>query len=148
MIPVVKNILLASADQVAIDAVSAKLMGFDPMNIPYIRIAHDAGLGVGNPAEINIVGDDVSKESWNFSVGDNGASIVGDLLWFGPLKKIQKLFFHTPLVNLFIVGSEIYHDYYRWPLIDRRKFERWKKETEWGVLFEKYENGEIMRKTS
>ena len=34
MKPVKKDILLASGDQVAIDAVSAKLMGFDPMKIP------------------------------------------------------------------------------------------------------------------
>ena len=31
MFPVVKNVMLASADQVAIDAVAAKMMGFDPM---------------------------------------------------------------------------------------------------------------------
>src|SRR5690606_40590034 len=30
LIPVTKNILLASSDQVALDAVAAKLMGFDP----------------------------------------------------------------------------------------------------------------------
>ena len=29
-----KNVILAGADQVAVDAVSAKMMGFDPMNIP------------------------------------------------------------------------------------------------------------------
>src|SRR5262249_30955357 len=37
MYPVVKNVMLASADQVAIDAVSAKMMGFDPMSLDYIR---------------------------------------------------------------------------------------------------------------
>ena len=42
MVPHVKNVILASADQVAIDAVAAKLMGFDPMSIKYIRLAHDA----------------------------------------------------------------------------------------------------------
>ena len=31
MLPYVKNVILASADQVAIDAVAAKLMGFDPL---------------------------------------------------------------------------------------------------------------------
>ena len=44
-IPVVKNVMLASADQVAIDAVSAKMMGFDPMSLDYIRLAHEDGLG-------------------------------------------------------------------------------------------------------
>lgn len=38
--PEVKNAILASGDQVAIDAVAAKLMGHDPLRIPYIRLAH------------------------------------------------------------------------------------------------------------
>lgn len=138
MFPEVKNVLLASADQVAIDAVAAKLMGFNPLEIPYIRIAHERGLGIGDPREIEVLGDDVSGESWGFSVGDNGASRVGDLIWFGPLKPIQNLFMRTPLVNAFIVGSEVYHDYYRWPLRDRRVFERWLAGTGWGRLFRRY----------
>jgi uncharacterized protein (DUF362 family) len=47
MEPVRKNVLLASADQVAIDAVASKMMGFDPMSIKYIALAHESGLGVG-----------------------------------------------------------------------------------------------------
>ena len=57
MVPHVKNVILASADQVAIDAVAAKLMGLDPMSIKFIRLAHDLGLGCGDPREIEIVGD-------------------------------------------------------------------------------------------
>src|SRR5262249_32860360 len=84
MYPVVKDYMLASADQVAIDAVAARMMGFDPMSIDYIRLAHEAGLGVGRPEEIEVLGADVSGESWGFQVGDNGASMIGDLIWFGP----------------------------------------------------------------
>jgi uncharacterized protein (DUF362 family) len=142
MIPVVKDYMLASADQVAIDAVAAKMMGFDPMGLEFIKVAHDDKLGVGDPRDIEIVGDDVSHESWGFQVGDNGASVVGDLMWFGPMKRFQKLFFHTPLVNVFIFGSEAYHDYYRWPLKDRKTFEQWKRDTSWGQLFAAYERGE------
>jgi uncharacterized protein (DUF362 family) len=138
MRPKVKNIILASADQVAIDAVAARLMGFDPMGIRYIRLAHEAGLGVGKPEEITVVGDDISGESWGFTVGDNLASRVGDLCWFGPLKHIQRLLFHTPLVHLFVLGSEIYHDWYRWPLKDRKVFEQWRRNTGWGRLFDTY----------
>jgi uncharacterized protein (DUF362 family) len=139
MRPEVKNIILASADQVAIDAVAAKLMGFDPMSIGYIRLAHEARLGCGDVRQIEIVGDvDAASESWGFTVGDNGASLVGDLLWFGPLKSLQHFFFRTPMVHLFILGSELYHDYYRWPLKDRFVFRRWLDETPWGHLFQKY----------
>jgi uncharacterized protein (DUF362 family) len=145
MKPITKNILLASADQVAIDAVAAKMMGFDPMNIEYIALAHREKLGVGDVREIEIVGEDISNESWGFEVGDNGASLIGDLLWFGPLKGLQKLFFHTPLVHMFILGSEIYHDYYRWPFVDRKIFDKWKRTTAWGEMFGNYESGKVLK---
>ncbi len=139
MYPVIKDYMLASNDQVAIDAIAAKMMGFDPMSLEYINVAHNDGLGVGDPRDIEIVGADISNESWGFEVGDNGASMVGDLMWFGPMKRFQKLFFHTPLVNVFIAGSEAYHDYYRWPMKDKKTFEDWRSNTQWGRLFERYE---------
>ena len=138
MFPVVKNYMLASEDQVAIDSVAAKMMGFDPLSLEYISVAHEDGLGVGDPRDIEIVGDDVSGESWDFQVGDNGASLIGDVMWFGPLKRFQKVFFHTPLVHAFVMGSELYHDYYRWPIKDRVTFERWRRTTDWGRLFDEY----------
>jgi uncharacterized protein (DUF362 family) len=138
MFPVIKDYMLASDDQVAIDAVAAKMMGFDPMQLEFINVAHEDKLGVGDPRDIEIVGDDISGESWGFEVGDNGASKVGDFMWFGPMKSFQKIFFHTPLVNAFIFGSEFYHDYYRWPLKDKKTFEDWQSGTHWGRLFERY----------
>jgi hypothetical protein len=38
-----------------------------------------------------------------------------------------------------VFGSEAYHDYYRWPVRDRRVFESWLVETPWGRLFEHYQ---------
>jgi uncharacterized protein (DUF362 family) len=143
MRPVVKDVMLASEDQVAVDAVAARMMGFDPLAIPYLRMAQEDGLGMADPKDIRIVGDEgAAAERWGFEVGDNGASRVGDLLWFGPLKGLQKLFFHTPLVKAFILGSEVYHDLYRWPLVDRRVFQRWRDSTAWGRLFDGYARGQ------
>ncbi len=98
MKPEIKNVILASADQVAIDAVSAKLMGFDPLTIPYIRLAHEAGLGCGDVREIEVVGDDVAGENWHFEVGKSFHLFLAWLGWFGPLKFLQHLIFHTPIV--------------------------------------------------
>jgi uncharacterized protein (DUF362 family) len=142
MIPFEKDYMLASADSVAIDAVAAKMMGFEPMSIPYIRMAHEDGLGTGTIEEIDIVGEDISQVNFGFSVGDNFASKVGDFLWFGPLKPLQKLFFRTPLVYLFVFGSFLYHDYIWWPT-KGKKIQREKvKDTKWGKLFESYpQNG-------
>jgi uncharacterized protein (DUF362 family) len=140
MEPVVKNVILASADQVAIDAVAAKLMGFDPMSIPYIHIAHEKGLGVGDPREIELVGDvDAGSESWGFSVGYNFHRFLGWLSWYGPTRHLQKLIFHTPVVNLPIFVSEFNHDYVHWPLKEKHIYEKWRAETGWGQLFEKYQ---------
>jgi len=141
MRPVIKDVMLASEDQVAIDSVAAAMMGFDPMTLDYIRLADEQGLGHGRREDIEIVGDvELADQRWGFSVGDNGASMIGDLLWFGPLKRFQKLFFHTPLVNVFVAGSEAYHDYYRWPLKDRKVFESWRANTHWGQLFDYYQS--------
>jgi uncharacterized protein (DUF362 family) len=138
MVPHDTHYMLASSDMVAIDAVSAKMMGFDPMSIPYIRMATEAGLGTGIIKEIKIDGADINEINWNYSVGDNVASHVGDLLWFSPLKVLQKLFFHTPLVYFFVMGSFLYHDYIWWPFIGKQRQSKFIKTSPWGQLFESY----------
>lgn len=138
MVPVEKDVLLASADQVAIDAVAAKMMGFDPMSIRYIRLAHERGLGVGDPRDIEVVGEDVSSWNFRFTVGDNTVSRFGKQIWFGPFTGLQKLLFRTPLVYFFVFGSSFYHDYLWYPTIGRRRTERYKKTSKWMRLFEEY----------
>jgi len=138
MVPVEKDLILASGDSVAIDAVAANLMGFDPLSLKFIRIAHESGLGKGRIQDVKIVGDDIRGETWGFSVGDNTASRVGKTLWFGPLKSLQKIFFHTPFVYLFVLGSFLYHDYIYWPLKAKPQMEAFKKGSKWGRLFDSY----------
>ncbi len=136
--PVRTDLILASADMVAIDAVAAKIMGFDPMSLDYIRLAHEKGLGVGRTEEIEIVGHDVSKMNLGFSVGDNLASRVGDLFWFSPLKILQRLIFHTPLVYPFIWGSHLYHDKFWWPLRGKKIADDPGRDDPWHKLFLDY----------
>jgi len=139
MKPEEKNVILASGDQVAIDAIAAKMMGFDPLSIGYIRMAQEQGLGVGDPCEIEVVGDDISGENWHFEIGMNFHRAMGWLAWYGPTRVLQKLIFHTPLAALTYPVSEVYHDYYRWPLKERHIYERWRQETPWGKLFAEYQ---------
>lgn len=144
MVPVTKDILLASDDCVAIDAVAAKIMGFDPMEHKFIRLSHERGLGVGRFEEIEIVGDvDVEKENWNFQTGDNTASSVGKLFWFGPMKSLQRLMFHTPLVYGFIFASAVYHDKIWYPSKGKEVVNDWLANSHWGRLFADYEVGRL-----
>lgn len=139
MNPEVKNVILASADQVAIDAVAAKMMGFDPLAIDYIRLAHERGLGVGEVGQIDLLGDDISDENWDFQVGRSLHRFLGWLSWYGPTRVLQRLIFRTPLVNIPILVSEINHDYIHWPLRERKIYRRWRENTPWGRLFTKYD---------
>jgi len=53
--PVKMDTIIAGADVVATDATAARAMGFDPHQIPHIRMAHEEGLGEIDGVEI--VGD-------------------------------------------------------------------------------------------
>ncbi len=137
--PMIKNIILASADQVAIDAVAAKLMGFDPLSIRYIRLAHNQGLGSGDPREIELVGDDISGQNWGFKVGHNSHSFLAWLAWYGPTRVFQKLVLRTPLVAIPTLIGEIEQDYMYWPLKYKAIARDWRLHTEWGALFQRYQ---------
>jgi hypothetical protein len=139
MIPVQKDIMLASDDQVAIDAVAAKLMGFDPLSIKYINLGHQEKLGIGDPRDIEIVGENIEGVNWNFKVGRSFHKFLGWLSWYGPTKFLQKLIFKTPIVNIPIFVSEFNHDYIHWPLKEKKIFAQWRENSEWGKLFQKYE---------
>jgi len=136
MIPVVKNYIAASADQVAIDAVEAKMFGFDPMTIPFIKMAHDRGLGCGDFDQIEIIGEDIYGVNFNFKTKKSPV-----IFWDQMLRKkipiFEKILFHTKLFNLCIMGSGIYHDKIWYPLIGKKRIKEFMK-TEWGTLFQKY----------
>ncbi|MBT4174242.1 DUF362 domain-containing protein, partial [archaeon] len=137
MEPRIKDYILASNDQVAIDAVSAKMMGFDPMKIRFIRKAHDLGLGCGDVEQLDIEGEDISRVNFKFK-SKKSAVIMGDQLMRNKVDFIQKILFHTPLFKMCVFGSEFYHDRLWYPTIGRMKINKFNK-TKWGKLWRKYE---------
>lgn len=139
-----KDILLASADQVAIDAVSAKLQGFDPMQIRFIRRAYELGLGVGDPRQIEIVGYDIEQEPpWNFRQEDTFASRGQKMIYHGPLKPLEKALLQSPLVPWSYFASNFYHNVYWYPFIGRKRVEAALR-TPWGKLFQSYGDGRVV----
>jgi len=137
MIPRIGNLILASADSVAIDAVAARLMGYDPLAIPYLAMCHDRGLGVAHPREIELVGDDISGVNFHFQTR-RSLVIWGDqLIRRGPLRPLKKLLLHSPLVVWAPFASNVYHDWFWYPTIGRRRIRQFLA-TEWGQLFKQY----------
>jgi len=139
-----KNILLASADQVAIDAVSAKLQGFDPLNLRFIRKAHELGLGIGDPNQIEILGYDIEQEPpWNFKREDTFASRGQHMIYHGPLKPFEKLLLQSPLVPWAYFASNFYHNVYWYPFVGRKRVAA-AVDTQWGKLFQSYGDGKVV----
>lgn len=61
------GLILASADGVAVDAVAARLLGFNPKKVPIIADAHRRGLGVGELADIEVVGESLDAVQGNLA---------------------------------------------------------------------------------
>ncbi len=138
MRPVAQNVLLASSDSVAIDATAARLMGFDPLSIPYLRMSHERGLGVARPEEIELVGDEETFDR-NFGFRARRSFVIwGDqLLRKGSLRFLERALLHSPLAVWAPLASNIYHDWLWYPTIGRATIRRF-EHTPWGQLFAHY----------
>jgi hypothetical protein len=139
MVPHVKNVLLASSDQVAIDALAAKLMGFDPLrDIKFVRLAHDLGLGCGDTRDIEVVGDvDAASENWHFDGPFKQMTFASrnqHRIYWGPLKKPVEWSLKTWLAPWAYVASVAYHDAFWYPRYAKTKMQP-VLESPWGRLF-------------
>jgi uncharacterized protein (DUF362 family) len=139
MIPKVGNVILASSDSVAIDAVAAKMMGFEPMEIPYLRMATEMGLGEGRIENIEIAGDQIDLVNFHFE-SKRSFVIWGDqMLRIGPLRFLEKLALHSPLVVWAPFASNVYHDYMWYPTVGSKRIREFSR-TAWGRLFDEYKS--------
>ncbi|NLJ33195.1 MAG: DUF362 domain-containing protein [Firmicutes bacterium] len=137
MVPRIANILLAGADPVALDAVAARVMGFDPLSIPYLRMATEMGLGTADPDRIELVGDDIGDMNLGFR-SKRSFVIWGDqMLRRGPLRFLERIALHSPLMGWAPLASNIYHDLLWYPTVGRARIKAFSK-TEWGSLWEWY----------
>lgn len=143
MVPHVKNVLLASADQVAIDATAAKMMGFDPLrDLKYVRLAHDMGLGCGDPGQIEIVGDvDAAQENWHFEGPFKKMTFAAKMqhkIYWGPLKKPVEWSLKTVLAPWSYLASVLYHDSF-WYSFKAKRVMNQIADSDWARLFQNWE---------
>ena len=138
MIPREGNLILASADQVAIDAIAARIMGFDPLSIRYLAMCQERGLGVADPRDIEIIGDvDAAATNMGFTTS-RSLVIWGDqLIRRGPLRPLKRLLLHSPLMVWAPFASNVYHDLLWYPTVGRARIRAF-ADTGWGRLFARY----------
>ncbi len=137
MEPKVKNFILASSDSVALDAVAAKMMGFEPMDIPYIRMCHERELGTGDMSQIELDGEDISGIDFGFE-SKRSFVIWGDqMIRKGFLRPFEKILLHSPLLFWAPFASNVYHDCIWYPTTGKRKIKKFAR-TDWGRLWDQY----------
>jgi len=136
MIPRIKNYLLAGYDQVAVDTVVSKMLGFEPLKLPAIKLAHDEGLGCGDFDQIEIIGEDVSNINWNFKVKRSFVIWGDQMVRKGPLRIFKPLLQNKhPFIPIML--SMLYHDMFWYPTIGKKRVKEYMK-TDWGKVFENY----------
>jgi hypothetical protein len=121
--PKVKNYLLAGADQVAVDAVAAKMMGFDPLKIGYLRMCHEREIGIADPDCIQVIGENVSDVNFGFRVRRSPVIAGDQLIRRGFLRPLEKVLLRSAMAGWAPVASNVYHDFFWYPLrSDKRSF--------------------------
>jgi len=66
--PVRMNIIIGGKDVVAVDTVSAAVMGINPKRVRHIQLAYSMGLGIGDLSQIEIVGESIEDVMRNFEL--------------------------------------------------------------------------------
>jgi uncharacterized protein (DUF362 family) len=142
MEPHVTDYILASFDSVAIDATAARLMGFNSMDIPYMKMCDHMGLGNARKENIEIVGGDIEGVSFHFKTKKSFVIWGDQMLRIGPLRFLEKIALHSPLVVWAPFASNVYHDLFWYPIIGKSIIRRY-NQTEWGKLFRRCKAGDF-----
>ena len=108
------------------------------MNLKFIRLAHERGLGCGDLSQIEVVGEDISQVNWRFSGTENTFASKGQkLIYWGPLKPLENFLLRSPLASWAYMASNLYHNGYWLNTHGKGRINAALK-TEWGKLFQSY----------
>jgi hypothetical protein len=109
----------------------------------YIRLAHDLGLGCGDPREIEIVGDrSAAEENWHFDGPFKQMTFASrnqHRIYWGPLKRPLEWSLRTWMAPWSYLASVGYHDLYWYPTHARKRMSQ-AMQSDWGRLFLNWEH--------
>jgi uncharacterized protein (DUF362 family) len=132
-----KNYLLASNDLVALDSVAAKMMGFNPLKIDYLRLSQEKGLGVADLKKIKIIGEKINQVNFGFRSADTFASRGQKLIYRHLPEKVEKILLQTFIAPWSYLASRLYFDVFWYRLIGQKRVRQFLA-SEWGRVFKNY----------
>jgi len=132
-----KNYLLAGQDIVALDATAAKMMGFDPLKIKYLKLSQEKGLGTADPQKIKISGENIAGINFGFKSADTLASRGQKLIYHRLPFWLEKILLQTVIAPWSYLASRAYFDGFWYNFIGKRRVSRFLA-SPWGKAFLKY----------
>jgi len=106
--PKVVDLILASGDIVALDTISAKIMGFEPEKIESIVNCAKAKLGNCVLDKIEVLGEEIKKINLHFRPARHNIVSVVELV-FRKSPLLRKIIFDTPILNICCFGAIIWY---------------------------------------
>jgi uncharacterized protein (DUF362 family) len=135
--PRVTDLVLASADPVALDTIAATVMGFDPSAIGHVRLAAARGVGTTDRAEIDVAGLDVDVLDLHFVPPKLSFMVRTEFaLRRSPLKKLM---FDTPILSILGFAAKIWNGWW-WRSVGRPARERIIRESRYGAQWAEHDD--------
>lgn len=132
-----KNYLLASDDIVALDSIAAKMMGFNPLKIDYLRLSQKKKLGTADPEKIKIIGENIEGINFGFKSADTFASRGQKLIYHHFPERLEKILLQTFIAHWSYLASKVYFDLFWYYLIGKRRLKKF-LQSDWGKVFKQY----------
>lgn len=129
------NILLGSLDEVALDTTAAKILGFKPQDIDFLKIGHKLKLGTMKNIETKGV-----TSLPNLHVGikkDTFASRGQKFIYHLLPEWLEKFLLRSFLAPWSFTASNLYHDQYWYNFVGKNRLTKYLK-SDWGKLFQSY----------
>lgn len=132
-----KDYLLASQDIVALDSLAAKMMGFNPLKIDYLRLSQKKNLGIADPKKIKVVGKKIKGVDFGFKSADTFASRGQKLIYHRLPPWLEKILLQTFIAPWSYLASRIYFDFFWYNFIGKKRLEKFFR-SPWGRVFKDY----------
>ena len=105
--PRIADLVLASADPVALDSIAARIMGFDPRHIPHLVAAERAGLGRIDIEGSALLGDDVTGQDLGFRPARPG--LIQRTEFALRRSRLRRLAFETRILDVLALAARAYN---------------------------------------
>lgn len=126
------NLILGSQDEVALDATAARIIGFDPHKIDFLKLGHKLKLGNIDPP--------YQQKLPNFHHGvkrDTLASRGQKFIYHHLPEWLEKMLLHSFITPWSYTASNLYHDSYWYNFVGRSRLDSYLT-SKWGKLFTQY----------